>query len=110
MFWFIDLIFPVTMLMLSFLYKNKAKKQKISHISGFRTKLSMESEHNWIKAHNMAGRYLLCAGICLILYIIVIKLINPIKAEYLSLINVLISILIYIGITVFVNIKLRNGS
>lgn len=108
MFWFIDLIFPVTMLILAFLYKNKAKKKKISHISGFRTKASLESEENWIKAHNMASRYLLYGGVGLILYIIVIKLINPIKTEYLSLINVFISILLYIGITIFINHKLKN--
>lgn len=105
-FWIIDMLLPICMILLSILYKKKAEKN-ISKVSGFRTKETLESPELWKKAHYIAAKYLKVCGICLILLVILTKLLLPMKTEYISLINVFFSLLVYIGITIVVNKKIK---
>lgn len=59
---FISLILPIAFFFMYFFLKYKANK-KISRWSGFRTRLSMESEKNWKFANNYAGKLSLIFGI-----------------------------------------------
>ena len=59
---FISLIMPLAFFFMYFFLKYKANK-KINRWSGFRTRLSMESEKNWKFANNYAGKLSLIFGI-----------------------------------------------
>lgn len=105
-FWIVDLLLPVTMIGLSCYYKKK-EDGRISQLSGFRTKNSMESKEQWKRAHKLSANYLRRAGIILVLGVIIIKIIAPLQKEILSLIDVGISMVVFIGITIYVNCKLK---
>lgn len=105
--WIVDLIIPITMIVLGFVYNKKAKGE-ISDMSGFRTVNSMVSKESWKYSHKLASRILKIFGILLIIYIIVIRLISNMNSEYLSLINVGISLLIYILISIYIDLKIKR--
>ena len=58
----ISLIMPVAFFFMYFFLKYKANK-KINRWSGFRSRLSMESEKNWKFANNYAGKLSLIFGL-----------------------------------------------
>ena len=105
-FWIIDMIIPITMIALGIYYNNKAN-MNISEKSGFRTAASMKSKEAWEYAHKLASKMLILIGILLICYIVLIKVIEPLSSEYLSLINNSVSILAYIFLTMYVNKKVK---
>lgn len=107
-FWVIDFILPAAMIILGMYYVKRKSLQNVSKYSGFRTDASMSSQENWKKAHLLAGKALILVGVCLAMYAVIIKLIAPISAEWLSLINNGIYILAYIGITIGVNIVIQK--
>lgn len=107
LFWAVDLMLPVCMLIISFYYRRKAA-QNISLISGFRTDKTLNDKKMWEKAHLLASKLLLQAGIVLIIIICLIKLFVKIKPEYLSLINIVISLTSFILITIYVNYKISK--
>ncbi|EFM40112.1 hypothetical protein HMPREF0379_0155 [[Eubacterium] yurii subsp. margaretiae ATCC 43715] len=106
-FWVVDLILPVCMLILSFYYKRKAT-QNISIVSGFRTSKTLSDRKMWEKAHFLASKLLLIVGIILIITICLIKVFIKMKPEYLSLINNMISLTAFIFITIYVNYKISK--
>lgn len=105
--WIVDLIIPITMILLGSLYSRKAKS-KISDISGFRTINSMASKESWKYSHKLASKILKIFGILLVIYVIVVKLLSNMDPENLSFINVGISLLVYILISVYINIKTKE--
>lgn len=105
LFWIVDMIIPFTMIIAAFYYNKKAK-QNISFISGFRTPLSLSSKENWQIAHNIASTVLKKMGIILIFYTILIKLIAPFSAEWLSLLNNGIHLIALISTTIYINHRL----
>lgn len=107
LFWVIDFILPVCMLIISFYYKRKAI-QNISTISGFRTYKTLSDRKMWEKAHLLASKLLLQVGIVLIIIICLIKLFVKMKPGYLSLINTVISLTAFIFITIYVNYKISK--
>lgn len=107
-FWFVDLMIPGTMFIVSILYKKKAGGE-ISAISGFRTKYSMASKENWKKAHLLAGRYSFRISIALLIYILLIKTSSPMAPEYLSLVNTFISLSALICTTAYIHFKLGKN-
>lgn len=106
-FWIIDMILPITMICLG-IYYYKLSDANISRISGFRTKESMKSKKNWKYAHELCSKLLIRFGILLVIYTVIIKIIEPISCEYLSLLNNSISLVLYIFIGVYVNGKIRK--
>ncbi|MDU1347897.1 SdpI family protein [uncultured Clostridium sp.] len=105
-FWLVDMIFPISMIGIG-VYYNKKKDMEISKISGFRTEASMKSKEAWAYAHELSSKILIRVGILLVLYTFIIKLIEPISPEYLSLINNSVSIIVYISVTIYVNKKVK---
>lgn len=108
LFWIVDLILPVTMIVIGIYYLAKKSKQPISKTSGFRTGGSMSSCKSWAMAHRMAGKCLVVGGGVLCLYALIIKLVQPLPAEWLSLVNNGIYIIAYIGITITVNSRIQK--
>lgn len=108
LFWIIDFIMPLTMIFIGVYYFFKKSEQPIHKTSGFRTSASMVSRKSWSVAHKLAGKYLIICGIILCIYTFIIKLIQPLKPEWLSLINNAIDIIVYIAITPLVNSKLEK--
>lgn len=107
LFWIIDLIIPVMMIILSFFYKNKSK-QGISRLSGFRTSETLQSQDAWKKAHLIASGLLLKFGIVLIGVVVLLKSFLSIEAGYLSLLNNAISIMSFVSISIYVNSRVKN--
>lgn len=105
--WITELIIPISMIVLGFVY-NKKSKGEISNVSGFRTVNSMISKESWKYIHKLASRMLKIFGILLIIYIIVIRLISNMNSEYLNLINVDISLLVYILISIYIDMKVKR--
>ena len=99
------MIIPFTMIIVAFYYNKKAK-QNISLISGFRTPLSLNSKENWKIAHNIASKILKKTGVILTLYTILIKLIAPFSAEWLSLLNNGIDLIVLLSTTIYINYRL----
>lgn len=107
-FWFIDFIFPITMIILGYYYYFKKSQQPISKYSGLRTEFTMTSRRNWEFAHKFSGKVLIFAGCGLCIYAFVIKLIKPLPVEWLSLINNAIYITVFIAITAVSNRKTKK--
>lgn len=85
-FWIVDLIIPVTLIVIGLIYKNNHPKQ-INQISGYRTSGSMKSQEAWDYANYRGGQLYIITGVILLVTIIISKLFIPIRAEYLSLIH-----------------------
>lgn len=97
-FWIVDLIIPVTMIVLGLVFKYKPPK-KINWVYGYRTTRSMKSQKAWDYAHNRMGVLWLKIGSVLLIAYICSKLFMPITKEYLSLIHAGIGIIaLFIGV------------
>ncbi len=102
MFWVVDMILPVTMVIISFYYKKKAYS-KMTNMSGFRTAESMKNKECWKEAHLLASKLLFRAGVILIVIVLLLKGVLPLEPPHVSLINNGISLVSYIVITMYVN-------
>lgn len=102
MLWVVDMILPITMVVISFFYKKKAYNE-ITNMSGFRTAESMKNRESWKEAHLLASKLLFRVGIILIIIVLLLKNILPLKPPYVSLINNGISLVSFIVITIYVN-------
>ena len=101
----ISLIMPVAFFFMYFFLKYKANK-KINRWSGFRTRLSMESEKNWKFANNYAGKLSLFFGIIsmvMTLFVIykydlndkIVLILTGIQILFLIMISVMTEIKLY---------------
>lgn len=95
-FWAVDLLLPVAMLVIGYYYYAKKSKQAVSKTGGLRTASTMKSRRAWEYAHRLCGRWLIVAGAVLAVYVVVVKLAAPVAAEWLSLLNNGVSILVFI--------------
>lgn len=101
----ISLIMPIAFFFMYFFLKYKANK-KMSRWSGFRSRLSMESEENWKFANNYAGKLSLIFGIismAMTLFVIykyelndkIVLILTGIQILFLILISVMTEIKLY---------------
>lgn len=101
----ISLIMPVAFFFMYFFLKYKANK-KINRWSGFRTRLSMESEKNWKFANNYSGKLSLIFGIIsmvMTLFVIykydlndkIVLILTGIQILFLIMISVMTEIKLY---------------
>ncbi len=106
-FWIVDLIIPITMIIIGRVYSFKPPKE-ISSLRGYRTTRSMSSKEAWFYAHHLSGKVWSVLGIVLLIFVVIIKLIAPMKSEYLSLINAGIGIIALIIPIPFIESKLKS--
>ncbi|MGG7163314.1 SdpI family protein [Clostridium ihumii] len=106
-FWIIDLLIPLSMIVIGISYKNNYPKE-INKFHGYRTSLSMKSKETWIYAHKRASKIYFILGVILCVVIVIIKLIKPISEEYLSLINVFLGIVFLIIPIPIIENELKN--
>lgn len=104
-FMIIDLILPITFLLMPIISKLAIKKG-INGIIGFRTGKSMENKVNWEKANSLLGKYSLCLGIFSIILTLIVWIIKPYSIETNSLILVSINLIIFILLTILINKKI----
>lgn len=90
-FWIIDLLIPIIMVGIGFLFAKHPPKN-INHIYGYRTKRSMASQEAWDFAHSLCGTLYAKIGTVLLLFVVVIKVAVPIASEYLSLVNMTVGV------------------
>ncbi|MDB0441182.1 SdpI family protein [Clostridioides difficile] len=90
-FWIIDMIIPAVIILMGFLYKYRAPKD-INKFHGYRTNQSMKSQEAWDYAHSYGANIWIIIGMFLVIIISLNKIFIKIRPEYLSLINLLISI------------------
>lgn len=107
-FWIIDFIIPFTMIGLGYYYYFKKSHKPISKYSGLRTESTMSSRKNWEYAHKLSGKILIYVGIGLSIYAVIVKILKPLPAEYLSLINNAVYIIVFIAITIISNSKVKR--
>ncbi|MCC0659015.1 SdpI family protein [Clostridioides sp. ZZV14-6154] len=91
-FWIIDMIIPAIIILIGFLYKYRAPKD-INKFHGYRTNQSMKSQEAWDYAHNCGANIWIIIGLFLVIVVCLNKIFIKIRPEYLSLINLLISII-----------------
>lgn len=106
-FWIIDLLIPLTMIIISIMFKYQPPK-KINSFYGYRTTRSKSSQEAWDYAHTLSGKAFGIVGIILFIFIVILKLIIPIQPEHLSLINLSISTLVLILPIPYVEGKLKS--
>ncbi|MBU3136418.1 SdpI family protein [Clostridium gasigenes] len=106
-FWIIDLLIPLTMLIISIMFKYQPP-EKVNSFYGYRTTRSKSSQEAWDYAHSLSGKAFGIVGIMLFILIIIIKLIVPIQPEYLSLIILILSTIILILPIPYVEGKLKS--
>lgn len=90
-FWIIDMIIPAIIILMGFLYKYRAPKD-INKFHGYRTNQSMKSQEAWDYAHSYGANIWIIIGVFLAIIVCLNKIFIKIRPEYLSLINILISI------------------
>lgn len=90
-FWIIDMIIPAVIILMGFLYKYRAPKD-INKFHGYRTTQSMKSQEAWDYEHSYGANIWIIIGMFLVIIISLNKIFIKIRPEYLSLINLLISI------------------
>lgn len=91
-FWFIDLILPISIILIGLLMKSHPPKT-INSIIGYRTRRSMRSQEAWDYANSECGRLWSIIGIFLTVIIVLNKLLIPLPPENLSIINNMISLI-----------------
>lgn len=91
-FWIIDMIVPIMIILIGISYKYRAPKD-INKFHGYRTKESMKSEEAWDYAHSYGANIWIITGIILAIVIFFNKMFIEISPEYLSLINIIISLI-----------------
>ncbi|GAA0116634.1 SdpI family protein [Clostridium senegalense] len=106
-FWFIDLLIPVTMIILGKIINTNPPKE-INNVCGYRTTRSMESKDAWNYANTLCGKLWFKIGIILFILIVILKLIIPIESQYLSLVNVGIGLVALIMPIPFIEMKLKS--
>ncbi|UWD47374.1 SdpI family protein [Clostridioides difficile] len=89
-FWIIDMIIPSIIILMGFLYKYRAPKD-INKFHGYRTNQSMKSQKAWEYAHSYGANIWIIIGVFLAIIVSLNKIFIKIRPEYLSLINLLIS-------------------
>ncbi|MGX9756950.1 SdpI family protein [Clostridioides difficile] len=89
-FWIIDMIIPSIIILIGFLYKYRAPKD-INKFHGYRTNQSMKSQEAWEYAHSYGANIWIIIGVFLAIIVSLNKIFIKIRPEYLSLINLLIS-------------------
>jgi uncharacterized membrane protein len=102
-----DLIIPVTMIIVGLVYKKHPPK-KINRLHGYRTEQSMKSQEAWDYAHKHFFKLWFTIGILLGICIVISKLIFPIAPQYLSLIHTGISIVALIVPIPIIEVKLKK--
>ena len=100
----LDFMFPIVMILLSFYYRNLSKKPP-SKVSGMRTAKTTQSQQTWTTAHILASRLLCVWGIILCAFSTLVRFFIPIPQELRSLLNNIIFLSVYIGISVYTNRK-----
>ena len=106
-FWVTDLLIPVMMIVVGYFFK-KHPPTTINSVYGYRTKRSMASKEVWVFAQRYFGGLWLKVGLGLLFIIILDKLLIPIAAENLSLINAVINLIGLIVPIYFVERKLKD--
>lgn len=85
-FWIVDLIIPVTMMVMGTVFKKHPPKE-INSVYGYRTSRSMASKEAWDYAHQLAGKVWMRIGVILLAFVVVEKLVVPVDPARLSIMN-----------------------
>lgn len=106
-FWIVDLIIPLTLIIVGRTYSVNPSKQ-ISSLRGYRTTRSMSSKKAWNYANHLIGRIWGVLGLALLIFVVILKINAPMRPEYLSLINAGLGISALIIPIPFVESKLKS--
>ncbi|MDF2591463.1 MAG: sdpI/YhfL family protein [Clostridia bacterium] len=106
-FWVVDLLVPLTMIVLGLVFKNNPPR-KVNSLYGYRTENSMKTQETWDYAQYLCGAAWLDIGELLLVFIIIEKLIIAIDPAILSLINAGIGIVALISPIPFIEHKLKT--
>ena len=106
-FWIVDLIIPLTMIIVGRTYSINPCKQ-INSLSGYRTTRSMSSKKAWNYANHLIGRIWGVLGLALLIFVVILKTNSHMRPEYLSLINAGLGISALIIPIPFVESKLKS--
>lgn len=99
-FWIIDLIIPITMIIIGLIFIYNPPK-KINPIYGYRTLRSMKSKAAWDFAHHECGQIWIKAGIVLLISTAITKPFISLSEETLCLIYTALGVLaIFISIPI----------
>lgn len=103
----IDYSIPVLMI-ISFPWWKKITEGEIGKYSGMRTSLSVKNRENWKKANLLCAKYCMVIGILLLIFVVLMRRIKMLPMEWNSLLISAVGVICMIGITIFVNGKLKK--
>ena len=106
-FWVVDLIIPVMLVILSFGFRN-VQAGPVDNWVGYRTRRSRSSPEAWAFAQNEMGKWLLRMGIIGIAVTVADKLLIPWEPFILSMVNMGIQVLLIIAIIPIIENKLKS--
>lgn len=106
-FMFLDYLIPVLMIV-SYPWWIKMADSKINQLSGLRTSASMQDEHSWKQANRLCGKCCLAVGVILLGFVVMMRYVKVIPMEWNSLLINVIGIVCMIGITGYVNQRVKK--
>lgn len=107
LFYVVDLIIPVTMIIFGLIFLYKPPKE-INSLYGYRTKNSMKTIDTWNFAHLKCGKLFLIIGSILAVLILISKLFIPLPKEILSFIHSFLGVISLIITIPLVEKALKN--
>ncbi len=106
-FWVTDLLIPASMVLFAVVFLKRPPK-KINAFYGYRTKRSMASKEAWDFAHKLCGKAWLWIGLFLLALIAAGKVFLEIPPEYLSLVNLSVTVIAMTAPIPFVEKRLKD--
>ena len=106
-FWIVDLLIPLAMVLIGTLFSLRPPR-RINMIYGYRTPRSMASQEAWDLAHRLCGKAWMTVGSAVFLFIVLDKLVIPVQPEYLSLVNLGLSIAAMVTPIPFIEKRLKE--